>query len=60
MGFGHKKILDEFMNDRIKKSKYGLEIDKNLHVLQIIHTVYNNIVKKNDRKLIYKKFDRLG
>lgn len=60
MGNGHKKILSEFLNDNIKKSKYDLEINKNLHVLKIIHTVYNVINKKNNQKLIFKKFKKLG
>ncbi len=41
MGTGHKKILKEFFNIKKMKSSKNLEINKNLHVLEIIHTVYN-------------------
>jgi predicted dehydrogenase len=41
MGTGHKKILKEFFNKKKKKSSKNLEISKNIHVLEIIHTVYN-------------------
>ena len=48
MGNGHKKILDEFLNkDKIKSSK-NLEIRDNLHVLEILHSIYRF---KNSKKL---------
>ncbi len=47
MGSGHFKILKEFLNNSKKNSSKNLEIDKNLHVLNIIHSVYNNSDIKN-------------
>ena len=41
MGNGHKKVLREFLDPKIYKSSYELEISKNLHCLEIIHSVYN-------------------
>ena len=46
MGNGHKKILKEFLDDKRTKSSYGLEINNNLHSLEVIHSVYNNSMKK--------------
>lgn len=42
MGNGHLKILGEFLNKNIKKSSQGLEIQKNQHVLKLLHSIYNN------------------
>ena len=41
MGFGHKKILNEFLQN--KKSSKHLEIQYNYYLLKLIHSVYNNI-----------------
>ena len=42
MGNGHKKILNEFFNENCKKSSYDLEIHKNLHILEVLHSIYNS------------------
>lgn len=48
MGNGHQKILKEFLNPKIKKSTQNLEIQDNIYVLKLIHTVYDLInTKKN-------------
>ena len=52
MGTGHSKILKEFLNKKIKKSSKGLEIHKNLHVLKVIHSIYN---QKKDLGFSYIK-----
>lgn len=45
MGNGHYKILEEFLNTKIKKSSKNLEIKNNIYILQLIHSIYNNINK---------------
>lgn len=60
MGYGHKKILSEFLNEKKYKSSYDLEIEKNLYVLKIIHTIYYNINNKINQRLRLKKFKILG
>lgn len=52
MGDGHKKILKEFLNKKIKLSSKNLEISKNLYVLKVIHSIYNDIFKSKKK---YKK-----
>ena len=59
MGNGHKKVLREFLNKRINKSSYNLEISKNLHCLEIIHSVYN-FPKDNKLEKIKNKQSKLG
>jgi UDP-N-acetyl-2-amino-2-deoxyglucuronate dehydrogenase len=44
MGFGHKKILDEFLIKN-KKSSRKLEIKENYYLLKVIHSIYNCIHK---------------
>ena len=39
---------------------YDLEIEKNLYVLKIIHTIYYNINNKINQRLRLKKFKILG
>lgn len=51
MGFGHKKLLDEFLGKKFKSSK-NIEINENLYLLKLIHSIYNNINKR-------KKFNRV-
>ena len=51
MGNGHKKVLNEFFNRRISNSSKDLEISKNLHVLEIIHSVYNTYKNKQLLKI---------
>ena len=58
MGNGHIKILKEFLNIK-KKSSYDLEIEKNLHSLDVIHSVYNNVKNKIYVK-IESKQSKLG
>ena len=60
MGNGHKKILKEFLDDKRTKSSYGLEINNNLHSLEVIHSVYNNSMKKNLFVNIKSKQSKLG
>ena len=42
MGFGHEKILDEFLIKN-KRSSRKLEIKENYYLLQVIHSIYNCI-----------------
>lgn len=60
MGNGHFKILKEFLNNKTHKSKYDLEISKNFHSLEIIHSVYNASTKKNFFTKIENKQSMLG
>ena len=61
MGNGHLKILKEFLNIKNLNSSKDLEISKNLHVLEIIHSVYNAARnKKNTFLLVKKKQSQLG
>jgi len=59
MGNGHQKIIDEFLDDKIFKSSKNLDIYKNLHVLNILHSIYNS---KNNAKIqnIKIKQSKLG
>ena len=45
MGNGHIKILKEFLNK--KKSSKSLEIQKNIYLLKLIHSIYSLINSKN-------------
>ena len=60
MGNGHKKILKEFLNKKIKKSTRDLEISKNIYVLKVIHSIYNKISKKIKLNKIENKQSLLG
>ena len=44
MGFGHKKLLDEFLIKN-KRSSRKLEIKENYYLLKVIHSIYNCIHK---------------
>lgn len=59
MGFGHKKILREFLSNK-KKSSRNLEIDKNIYLLKLIHSVYNNIRYRKNFNAIKNKNSLLG
>ena len=59
MGTGHNKILDEFLKKTNNKSSKDLELKKNLHVLEILHSVYKNY-KREDIKYIKSKQSILG
>ena len=54
MGNGHLKILKEFLNIKNLNSSKDLEISKNLHVLEIIHSVYNAARNKKNISLLVK------
>lgn len=41
IGNGHERILDEFIIS--KKSSEKLEIEQNLYILKLIHSIYNSI-----------------
>ena len=58
MGNGHRKILKEFINKKSIKSSKDIEIYKNLHVIQVLHSVYNNS-NKNLFKIMNKQ-SKLG
>lgn len=54
MGNGHIKILKEFLNIKNLHSSKDLEISKNLHVLEIIHSVYNEARRKKKFSLLVR------
>ncbi len=47
MGNGHFKILKEFLDKKIKKSSQKLEIKYNMHILKLLHSIYNAEKTKN-------------
>lgn len=55
MGNGHKKILKEFLNDKIKNSSCDLDVFKNLYVIQLIHSIYNSIFKEKKYSVVKDK-----
>lgn len=55
MGNGHIKLLKEFFNTNIKKSSKNLEIEDNLYVLKVIHSIYNTIFEKKNYQLVKDK-----
>lgn len=59
MGFGHKKILEEFLSDA-KKSSKNIEIGENIYLLKVIHSVYNAINKKKNFSTIKSINSLLG
>ncbi len=59
MGFGHKKILNEFLQNKKKSSKH-LEIQYNYYLLKLIHSVYNNIKSRKKFNKISNKESMLG
>ena len=59
MGFGHKKILNEFLQNKKKSSKH-LEIQHNYYLLKLIHSVYNNIKSRKKFNKISNKESMLG
>jgi hypothetical protein len=61
MGKGHEKILNEFLNDKVKKSSFGIDIKRNIYTIKVIHSVYNLILsKKNIYNTINNKQGILG
>ncbi len=59
MGNGHSKILKEFLQKNKFKSSKDLEIHKNLHVIQVLHSIYNNSNTKNLFEILDKQ-SKLG
>ncbi len=59
MGFGHKKILNEFLNYKKKSSKH-LEIEYNYYLLKLIHSLYNNISVRKHFNIVLDKQSVLG
>ena len=59
MGFGHKKILNEFLVKN-KKSSKKLEIKENYYLLKVIHSIYNCIHKSKKINKIQDKNSILG
>lgn len=59
MGFGHTKLLDEFLNERLKSSK-DLEIEKNYYLLKLIHSIYNLLFSKKKLNKVQNKNSILG
>tara|TARA_B100000989_G_scaffold147423_1_gene109870 strand:+ start:2962 stop:3993 length:1032 start_codon:yes stop_codon:yes gene_type:complete len=55
MGNGHKKILDEFLHEKCKKSSYDLEINKNLHILEVLHSIYNSYKIEKLKNIKFKQ-----
>ena len=52
MGNGHKKILKEFLNKNKKNSSKDLEIEKNLYVIKLIHSIYNSLFKEKKYSIV--------
>lgn len=59
MGFGHKKILNEFLNGKKRSSKH-IEIEYNYYLLKLIHSVYNIIKSKKKFNKVSNKESILG
>ena len=59
MGFGHKKLIEEFLKKKSKSSK-DLEIEKNYYLLKLIHSIYNVIFSKKKLNHVKNKNSLLG
>jgi len=59
MGNGHYKILKEFLDKGQKGSTKDLEISKNMHVLKILHSIYNS-KNRNIYEKVKNKQSKLG
>ena len=55
MGNGHLKILKEFFSKKIKNSSQKLEIRNNMHVLSLLHSIYNSEKLKILNKVLEKE-----
>ena len=55
MGNGHKKLLLDFLNKNKNKSEKKLDIENNKYVLEIIHSIYTAIFKKNNYQVVKDK-----
>ena len=58
MGFGHKKLLNEFLKKDV--SSRSLEIEKNYYLLKVIHSVYNCLFKRHKLQTVNDKNSVLG
>ena len=54
-----KKLLDEFLNEKLKSSK-DLEIEKNYYLLKLIHSIYNSVFSKKKLNRVINKNSLLG
>ena len=54
MGNGHEKLLKDFFSNK-KKSDKKLDIEDNIYVLKIIHSIYSAIQKKKNSQIIGDK-----
>lgn len=52
MGNGHLKVLNEFLNNKVKFSSNNLDISLNYYLLKLIHSIYNIINKKYKKNYI--------
>ena len=59
MGNGHNKLLKDFLNENLFKSPKRLDIEDNIYVLKIIHSVYKAIFNNKNYQLIRDKEFRL-
>jgi len=59
MGFGHTKLLNEFLSKKFISTK-DIEISKNIYLLELIHSIYNNIEKRKKFNKVIKVASRLG
>ena len=59
MGFGHKKLIDEFLKVKSKSSR-DLEIEKNYYLLKLIHSIYNVVFNKKKLNTVIEKNSLLG
>jgi UDP-N-acetyl-2-amino-2-deoxyglucuronate dehydrogenase len=59
MGFGHQKILDEFISNKLRSSQ-NLEIKNNIYILELIHSIYNTILRKKNFNIVKNINSKLG
>ncbi len=59
MGFGHSKLLKEFLSKN-KKSSKNLEISKNIYLIKLIHSIYNYTLKRTKFNKVKSKNSILG
>lgn len=59
MGFGHKKILNEFLSKK-KISSKNIEIEKNLYLIKLIHSIYNSALQRKKFNYIKSNNSLLG
>jgi hypothetical protein len=59
MGFGHQKILDEFISNK-QRSSQNLEIKNNIYIWELIHSIYNTILRKKNFNIVKNINSKLG